>query len=193
MLFKLLGQISGRIRGTNRLVSENTTWIQSLREQVLGDKLTGLYNNAYFTEEFPSLLEKKEATYWVFMIKPDNFKYVNDTFGHEAGDLTLKRMATQLTELAPPGSVTIRYRGNELSLVARDLSEHEAHELAEYLRTGLVSLDISDLTDEGVQLSISVGIAASGRDGNDADTIVAAAHTRVYSAREAGGNRVFSS
>jgi diguanylate cyclase (GGDEF)-like protein len=191
VLYKLLGQISGRIRATNRLVSENTTWIQSLREQVLGDKLTGLYNNAYFSEEFPALLEKGDATYWVLMLKPDNFKYVNDTFGHEAGDLTLKRMATQLSQLAPAGSAVIRYRGNELSVVTQDLSEEQAHELAERLRRGLVELDVSDLTADGVQLSVSVGMAASGRDGDDADSIVAAAHNRVYAAREAGGNRVF--
>jgi diguanylate cyclase (GGDEF)-like protein len=193
VLYKLLGQISGRIRNTNKVLSENTPWVQNLRNEILSDNLTGLYNNTYLDEDLPSFLEQQSGPVTLLMVKPDNFKAVNDTYGHDAGDETLKRMAARLRELLPEDAVAIRYRGNELAAVVPQTSGDGACRLAYTLRDALQTLEIDDLTDPHFALSVSVGLATYPDDSEDPETLVALAHKRVFAGRDAGGSRVIAS
>ena len=93
LLHSFLTIIAGRIRTTNKLVSENSPVIRELRKKMYGDKLTGLFNRTYLEEQLQSFLENERPPVSLLMVKPDNFKYINDNYGHEAGDQTLRILA----------------------------------------------------------------------------------------------------
>ncbi|QEM44562.1 GGDEF domain-containing protein [Mycolicibacterium grossiae] len=157
------------------------------------DPLTGLLNRRAFAAQAtrmvlsnPSLSEAN-PTLHVLMIDLDDFKSVNDTHGHAAGDDVLRRAAQAIVEHTPRQGVTCRAGGEEFLVALRDGPRQGlrlADELCEAIR---VSCD-------GVGASIGVASMAM-RDGSfdwtaSIDRLVAAADTAMYAAKRAGGNRV---
>jgi diguanylate cyclase (GGDEF)-like protein len=193
VLFKLIGVIASRLRSTNRLISENSSWVQQLRQQVYKDKLTGFFNKAYLHEELPRVVEQRkgEAVSLIF-VKPDNFKMVNDTFGHEVGDKTLERFARRVGNSLPRNAVTVRYRGNEIAAILPGADRAEAEKRAEKARSVLESTSIEDLTGgESFAISASASFCTIPLDGEDVESLIAATNQTVYDARSAGGGRVW--
>lgn len=190
VLRTFIAVVAGRIRSTNRIISENAPWVQELRRQVLGDTLTGLFNKAWFDEEFGSWLSDPHRRVAVIMLKPDNFKDINDTYGHEAGDQTLQLMARTISETAPPDAVAMRYRGNQFAVVVE--AEEDVIAQARKLQQALIDIDLSgNIGESSLELSVSVGISVfpdTARAGND---LVNAAHEKVFEARADGGNRIY--
>lgn len=207
MLHALLGVMASRIRSTNRLIAEKSPWVQELRHQVLVDKLTGLYNATWLEEDFASSLAGKGASACMLMIKPDNFKVVNDTCGgHHAGDRVLQLMAGELRVLLGEEGVPVRYRGDVLAAALPGLSLRRARELAEQARLRLRALDLSEVGP--VRITVSVGVASYNPRGIRAGGAAAAgaapagaaaasglverAYANLFVARNAGGDRVRS-
>ncbi|MFP4301706.1 MAG: GGDEF domain-containing protein [Spirochaetaceae bacterium] len=192
VLFKLLGVIASRLRSTNHLISQNSSWVQQLRQQVYRDKLTGFFNKAYLHEELPRIVEQEEAHVSLIFVKPDNFKLVNDTFGHEVGDKTLERFAKRVGECLPGQAIPVRYRGNEIALVFPGGGPEAAAELASRARETLASTSIDDLTaGRSFQLSASASFCTIPLDGEDLEKLIAKTNETVYAARSAGGGRVW--
>ena len=204
VLYRLIATVASRIRSTNRVISENATWVKELRQQLHMDKLSGLYNDAYLLDEVTRLLGDGSGDFGssdsapvsvppisVMMVKPDNFKAVNDTYGHEAGDRTLKRMARTLQKLALPGESAVRFRGNELALLMPETDRNAAVARAGEVQPAMNAIDISDIiAADGFQLTVSIGIASSTEWTEDAEALIEAAHERAFAARESGGNAV---
>ncbi len=116
ILRKLLGEIARRIRAIDRLMSEKTPWIEELKRQLHRDKLTGLWNRAFLEEELPRIVAAHPRTS-LLVVKPDNFKAINDTFGHEAGDKTLMILAEAVKSRLTEGDIGARYRGDEYCVI----------------------------------------------------------------------------
>ncbi len=202
VLYRLIATVASRIRSTNRLISENATWVKELRHQIHMDKLSGLYNDVYLLDEVTRLLTGgggASSPVSVMMVKPDNFKAVNDTYGHEAGDETLKRMARTLQRLALPGESAVRFRGNELAVLMPETDRDGALARAREVQPAMNAIDITDIiAAEGFRLTVSIGIASStewtdgGAAGSDSvpEALIETAHERAIAARESGGNAV---
>ena len=197
ILQHLLGVISGRIRAANRLVSEKTPWVQELRRQLLRDKLTGLYNRAFLDEELAGLLHGAPGTS-LLVLKPDAFKTINDSFGHEAGDRTLVAIADTLKLLLSEGDAGVRYRGDEFCIVLPGRDAAAARAAAEAAREAVRCMDLRPIIgDRQLAFTASVGVAAHppGASGHpsgvaEARALVTLAHQRMMEARSAGGDRV---
>lgn len=190
VLHQFLVIVAGRIRSTNQLVSENSGWVQELRQQVFGDKLTGLYSRSYLDDEFGGILGRARGPMAFLMVKPDNFKLINDTFGHEVGDHVLRILANHLKTLLDEGQTPVRYRGNEFAVIAPNAEEETAVRLAERLRVGMRAADLTPVTgDTDVPLTFSVGVAVHPEHGS-AEEIIASAHELVFVSRDSGGNKV---
>ncbi|TVQ40343.1 MAG: GGDEF domain-containing protein [Spirochaetaceae bacterium] len=191
ILFKLLGTVAGRLRSTNKLISDNTPWVRELRRQVFFDKLTGLYNAAYLKEQLVSLGRDPDAGFSLLMMKPDNFKEINDTYGHEAGDNTLRRLATIFGRAMKQQRTAIRYRGNELAALLPQESEQTAAALARDLGDTVRAMDISDCTGGvAVTVTVSFGIGCYPKHRLDTDSLVTDTHALLFQARAAGGDRI---
>ncbi|NNM67746.1 MAG: GGDEF domain-containing protein [Spirochaetales bacterium] len=184
--------IAGRTRKANQLVKENSVLVQELRRQVYGDQLTGLFNKTYLEEALPGLLGP--APLALILFKPDNFKEINDRWGHEAGDATLVRMAAELGRLVPRlggGSFAVRYMGNELGLVLPGCGREEAGKIARELNASFAQLDLSGAVGtSGVALSTSLGVALYPDHAQEALELIAMAHALPLIGRARGGQQV---
>jgi len=190
ILEKLLGVIAGRIRAANRAVSEKTPWVEELKWQLHRDKLTGLYNRTWLDESLAGFLARP-AGVALLVLKPDNFKAINDTCGHDAGDRTLVMMGELVRSRLAEGDAGVRYRGDEFCVVLPGRGPAPAIAAAEGFRDAVRGVDMRKAAGRDfAPLTASVGVAVSPDDGPDAKALVARAFERMWSARNAGGDRV---
>lgn len=188
ILRSFLRVLARRTRKSNELVKENSPWIRELQRQVYGDKLTGLYNKAYLEEKLPAMLSVPLA---LIMLKPDNFKEINDRFGHEAGDAVLVRMAQELSRYAASSGLTVRYEGNEIALVFPGAERTKAIARAEEIRTLLEKLDLSDCTgSKELYLSVSLGLALYDEHADSAEDLIRITAPLPLAGRQQGGSRI---
>lgn len=188
LLFAALRVVAGRMRRANSLVKENSPWIQEVRRQVYGDKLTGLYNKTYLEENSRQEVGRLPRVA-LLLFKPDNFKLINDTCGHEAGDAVLKLMAVEVSRHLGEGETAVRYMGNELGVLMPGAGAEAARARAEELRAALNRLDLSPAIGErDIRLSASFGLAVYPDHAATAEDLVAAAHALPLVGRERGGN-----
>jgi diguanylate cyclase (GGDEF)-like protein len=122
------------------------------------------------------------------MIDLDNFKTINDTFGHMAGDAALKQVARILTQVVRRSDLLSRYGGDEFLALLPETDLEGADALAEKVRAATASQDFGD-GDPGFQLTLSIGAATLSADESGNDMIVRA-DMALYDAKEQGRNRV---
>ena len=191
LLHAFLVQISARIRGVNALVKENSPIVRELRRQVYADKLTGLNNKTYFEETLKKVISESGGPVGLLMYKPDNFKLINDTHGHEAGDRTLRYIAEGLKSFVPDRDMLFRYMGNENAIIVPGADRGRLKRMAEDTGEFLRGLDLAALLDgDGIRLSVSFGLAVAPEHGGDAESLVEAAHVLTLEGRRRGGNLV---
>ena len=155
LLKSFLVMVSRRTRKANSLIKENSPIMQELQKQVYGDKLTGLLNKAYLEENIADFMK---SSFSLIMMKPDNFKTINDTYGHEKGDACLTFIGNHLSHFLDTDSVLMRYQGNEFAVLTPDLGRDGAASLAEKIKAELENLDISPVLNSPFKLSMSLGI-----------------------------------
>lgn len=193
ILHKLLAIVAGRIRSTNALISAKSPWVQAMQRRFVTDELTGLYNRAFLEGDFARLLSGYGEESSLFMVKPDDFKAINDTYGHEAGDAALKVIADGVGANLAGRELAVRYRGNEIAVICPGSGEAAALERAELLRRYLASLDIVLAANEAPhRISVSIGVASFPRDAATAGELVERAFAAMWQARLDGGNRVYT-
>lgn len=191
MLYKLLGTVSERIWNVNKMLHDKTEWLLDLHKQLLCDKMTGLYNQVYLKEDFINLLPTIGKSSALLMIKPDNFKDVNDRYGHVAGDQVLNLMAIFLQSELGENDIGIRYRGDEYAAVLPDADKLKALERAKAISQSYKEMDLSGVVGPtDIRLHVSIGIALYPEENDNSASLVSEAHRKMFLAREQGGNRV---
>lgn len=190
LLHAFLVQISAKIREVNALVKDNSPLIQELRRKVYLDKLTGLNNKTYFEETLARLIGEKKRV-GLLICKPDNFKEINDTYGHEAGDKTLQRIGEELGDIVPDRDLLFRYMGNANAVILPDADRSDLIELAKKIKNGLRNLDLSDFLDDNVvPLTFSFGLGLALVHGEDDITLVETVHSLPLEGRRRGGGAI---
>ena len=167
---------------------------ESLRHQSLRDPLTGLHNRRYLEEtidlEFAKSRRSKTPVS-VILIDVDHFKHINDTFGHDAGDIVLRHLAATIGTHIRKGDVACRYGGEEFVIMLPGLSHAAAMERAELLRTHIRGMKLHSGDTEIPQITASFGVATfDGGEDAPADLIRYADHA-LYQAKAAGRDRIF--
>lgn len=162
-------------------------------EMTVRDGLTGTYNRRYFEERLTSefaFAQRHGTSLCVLLIDVDHFKRVNDSFGHQAGDLVLTQVAAQLRSGVRTEDVLARYGGEEFAVIARGIDVAGARLFAERVRR---MIEQAHITWEGRAISVtaSVGLAHnhSGAAVSRPERLVAAADEALYRAKAAGRNR----
>jgi len=191
MLYRLLGIVSDRIWNINMEVQQKARWVTDLRKQLLMDKLTGLYNRIYLQEDFVNLLPELESSAALLIIKPDNFKEINDNFGHEAGDQVLRLMAIYLQSVLREEDLGVRFRGDEYAAVLLNVNREKAIGIARELQTAYREIDLAAITGNAkMVLKSSIGIAMYPDNAGSSKSLVETAHERMLRARSAGGGKI---
>ena len=161
-----------------------------LREQATIDPLTGLFNRRYLEEtlarEFQRA-EREKSTVCITMMDIDGFKAFNDTYGHDAGDLLLRKLGEFMCSEIRSSDISCRYGGEEFLIVMPGASLEKGYERAEHLRTSFLSLDIEHLGVK-LQATLSIGVAIYPQHGETWEEVVHAADQAMYTAKKAGRN-----
>ena len=179
ILHKLLAMIAGRIRTVNSHISDNTPWVIELRKHLLKDKLTGLYNRTFLDEDFKTLLKELEGKDTsLIMVKPDNFKHINDTYGHDTGDKILKTIAKVIRAAIRKKDVAARYRGDEFSVILPDTDNRIASIVAERIRSMIF------------EITVSIGITSYPEHADNTETLMEKTVQMMLEARKNGGDRI---
>ncbi|MDH5407632.1 MAG: EAL domain-containing protein, partial [Gammaproteobacteria bacterium] len=174
-------------------VSERHAVMQSLRHMAEHDSLTGLYNRQYFMNEIERSVEnaKRSQVYSsaCLYIDLDNFKYVNDTMGHLAGDRLLLDIAEIFSNRIRKGDVLSRLGGDEFAILLVNVDQQQASKAANYLREKIADFVFSH---EGKKANVgcSIGVAMMMEDINDKEDILARADIACHMAKRAGRNKV---
>ncbi|MHB9020197.1 MAG: GGDEF domain-containing protein [Minisyncoccota bacterium] len=168
---------------------------EAIHRLTIIDGLTPAYNHRYFQETLQREVHRHErrenARFSLAMLDIDNFKRINDTYGHQAGDQILKRLVQLLLENVRDADTVARYGGEEFALILPEQGLEGALEVAERIR-GLLeggSLPIGQ-GDTEVRVTVSIGIAVFPDDGAGASSLVARADAALYQAKRTGKNRV---
>jgi diguanylate cyclase (GGDEF)-like protein len=164
---------------------------ERLRELALRDPLTGLYNRHYIgetlTRELARAAREKYPVSFI-MIDIDNFKRVNDTYGHAAGDALLQDLGVQLLRNSRASDILYRYGGEEFLAVLPKAKAELAFTVAEKWRR-IFSNSAVPFASGGSGATISCGIAEFPRHGEAAADLIAHADRAMYQSKEAGRNR----
>ena len=155
-----------------------------LASEALTDPLSGLANRRGFQDQLEGALSGKLT---LAIIDIDNFKQINDRFGHEAGDLSIKHFATQLLDCFPEAVSCSRLGGDEFGVVLKTATELEVEANFEKFRQRIMSLRPSD---HDFTLTASIGIALSNVLGTSARELLTTADRCMYQAKEAGRNQI---
>ena len=131
---------------------------QKLKEELYRDPLTGAYNRRYYDERLKNL----EGWFSFAMIDMDNFKHINDRFGHQAGDAALYRAAQAIKSQIRSDDELVRYGGDEFFLLFRDLPQQILEKKLQSIRAALDEIVIEEYPELHISASIG-GAFAAGR------------------------------
>jgi diguanylate cyclase (GGDEF)-like protein len=166
-----------------------------LERQALHDNLTGLPNRLYFRSYLDDLIREKATKHQSFSIcfmDLDNFKTVNDTLGHGAGDDLLLAVSRRLRDTIGTQAFIARFGGDEFAAVLPQRREGDASTEASIGQLIESFADSFVVGSQEVSVGLTVGIARFPADGTDTDTLMCNADTAMYAAKAAGKNRMRS-
>jgi len=163
-----------------------------LREQAIRDALTNLFNRRYLEETLERELARaarEDYPLCIVMMDIDHFKEVNDTYGHEAGDLVLKTLAAKVTNQSRQGDFVCRFGGEEFVLVMPNISLDVARERVSTLHRSISSIYIP-FGRYNINITVSMGVSAFPLHGEKKEELLRAADRALYAAKNSGRNRV---
>src|SRR5215213_2192762 len=164
-----------------------------LNRQALTDELTGVANHRSFHELLEDAFKHRRKTgegMSLLLLDLDDFKVINDTFGHQTGDRVLSAVGQCLQRHCRADDEPARHGGEELAIVLPDTDlDHAAH-LAERLRREVETLRLEGPFAEPIAVTASFGVASAGSATSGTAALIAAADSALYEAKMSGKNRV---
>jgi diguanylate cyclase (GGDEF)-like protein len=165
-------------------------YFESVREASLVDHLTKIHNRRYLHESGELLFNtaKRNGTYMaVALLDLDNFKTINDTMGHDAGDMVLVKVAEILKKNIRKTDVLARYGGEEFCILGNNMDPKEALTLFDHIRERVEQFSFL-FENEKIQVTVSIGLCIEKKE-SLTDMINAADH-KLYEAKASGKNRI---
>jgi diguanylate cyclase (GGDEF)-like protein len=169
---------------------QNASYFERMKQLAYVDGLTGIHNRRFFEMRIVEELERAarfQGRMSVIMVDIDNFKRLNDEFGHLLGDEVLRSVSTLLKQQLRKMDLVCRYGGEEFAIVVPETSGENAMRVAEKLRRQIESHYFPGVPRP---VTISAGVADYPTHGITRDEVVAAADAALYLAKQAGRNKV---
>ncbi len=173
------------------LIVEKVRLFQETQRLALTDGLTGLYNVRYFYDMLNKEIARAKrynTSFSLILFDIDDFKVINDSYGHQAGDEVLRSIASILKSVSRQTDITARYGGEEFILMLPNTPKYEAFNLATRLREKVEAH--SYLEKEAVKITMSGGIATFPEDAEDSKSLLYAADMAMYEAKAMGKKQI---
>ncbi|PKN21844.1 MAG: diguanylate cyclase response regulator [Deltaproteobacteria bacterium HGW-Deltaproteobacteria-3] len=165
-------------------------YIRQIKESSNRDYLTGLYNRRYFFEMGKKLLSsanRGHITVAVALLDIDFFKKVNDTHGHDAGDLVLKNLGAALLRRFRETDIVCRYGGEEICILVVNMAGESIHDIFNGVRKNIAQTTM-DLGREKIRITVSIGLCVEAKE--SLEEMITIADEMLYAAKENGRNQV---
>lgn len=189
LLRKLMEAAASRLRHANHLIKQNSPWIRELQRQVYTDPLTGLPNRTFLEEKLGTFFSPGPCS--LLMFKPDNFKQINDAFGHEAGDDGIRQIGRLLSRATLPEEQIARFMGNEYALICPGTDLEAAAERAREIRDLLCNLSYEyQGKPDNIVVTASAGLAVYPRHADNPEKLIEKAHSLALQGRTLGGRQL---
>ncbi len=174
-------------------ISERKAMLDNLKNMAEHDGLTGLYNRSYFQQELERVVERVKRAGGIccslLYIDLDNFKYVNDTLGHAAGDRVIIEVAGILNKRARKSDLIARIGGDEFTVLLFDATPALSLQVAESFRAKLTDY-VFRHSAEQIDVGCSIGIAGISPNTSTAAEVLSQADLACHLAKRGGRNRV---
>ncbi|HHH48759.1 MAG TPA: EAL domain-containing protein [Gammaproteobacteria bacterium] len=174
-------------------IGERMAMMENLRRMAEHDSLTGLYNRQYFLNELERVVENARRgsprEYALLYIDLDNFKFVNDTLGHMAGDQVLVEVTEMLSQRNRKSDLLARLGGDEFALLIYDTNESEVMQAAEAHRRLLADY-VFKYEGKAIQIGCSIGVSLFGRSVVNKEDLLMQADIACHIAKRSGRNCV---
>jgi diguanylate cyclase (GGDEF)-like protein/PAS domain S-box-containing protein len=174
-------------------ISERKALVEHLKNMAEHDGLTGLYNRGYFQSELERVVERARRagnqSYALLYIDLDNFKYVNDTLGHAAGDRVLIEVAAILNKRARKSDLIARLGGDEFAVLLYDTTPKLATQVAESFREQMMNYTLKQ-DGQRVDIGCSIGVSLITSATKSAAESMSQADIACHFAKREGRNRV---
>jgi len=174
------------------LLMSNHQLIEEIEKSASMDTLTGAFNRRQLEHEIVRLQSRFERTgdkFSLMLVDVDNFKFINDNYGHPNGDEVLRRLTNIAIATIRVEDYFARYGGDEFCILLPSTSTEEALIIANRLREAYAST-IFEFRGEAMKSSISIGITDSSKIGLESRTLIGAADHALYKAKQSGRNKV---
>lgn len=187
----LLADSDGVVLGTVQDISERRESELRIRQLAYTDELTGLSSRAYFYKHLEDVIKsayRREERFALLFLDLDGFKDVNDSLGHDVGDMLLKKIAQRLEGAIREVDFVARLSGDEFCILIDNISD--LYDAADVANRCLEAMNKPiDLGKLELRPRCSIGIANYPEDGRDSKSLLKAADSAMYAAKEAGKHR----
>ena len=165
---------------------------QRFKEMSITDELTGLYNSRHFFKRIKAEVERTDRyghPLTLLILDLDNFKQYNDTFGHLSGDRVLAETGNIIRKSIRSTDSAYRYGGEEFAVILPESSGQESLYFAERIRKSFESETLFAHEDEGLRVTVSIGVAQYIA-GEEISALIKRADRNMYEAKNAGKNKI---
>jgi two-component system chemotaxis response regulator CheY len=168
---------------------------QRIMKLATTDPLTGVLNRRAFMERMTEEIQRAKrdgAPISLILLDLDHFKKVNDTYGHQTGDLVLQRVTDQLMDRSRAYDFVGRYGGEEFVICVRSTEDIDPQSIAERMRRNIEAQTIvTDQGDQTLRITASFGVGTSRPESDDTlDSLIRRTDKAMYEAKKNGRNRV---
>lgn len=175
------------------LALANARLLHTMEGLAMTDPLTGLHNSRFFDPLLDvemSAAARDHVPLAVLMIDLDNFKKLNDTHGHQAGDQALRTFARTLRTTLRESDAAARYGGEEFVVMLRGTDGDAATKVGEKVRHAVERMAVEVGPGRQIHVTVSIGVASTDQAGHDAMALLRLADRALYRAKQAGRNQV---